>query len=75
MGTRVLPALGQPHSQGEDCAVSHANQFHDLVGLAPSLALIGVAAPACAWGDLGHRVICQIPVQELNDTARSEVIR
>jgi len=26
-------------------------------------------------GDLGHRVICQIAFQELNNRARNEVIR
>jgi len=30
---------------------------------------------AWAWGDLGHRTICQIAFQELNDIARAEVIR
>ena len=28
-----------------------------------------------AWGDLGHKVICQIAFEELNDKARNEVIR
>jgi hypothetical protein len=39
------------------------------------LALIVAASPAWAWGDLGHRVICQIAFQELNDRARNEFIR
>jgi hypothetical protein len=29
--------------------------------------------PALAWGDLGHRIICEIAFQELNDTARERV--
>ena len=29
--------------------------------------------PALAWGDLGHRVICEIVFQELNDTARERL--
>jgi hypothetical protein len=44
----------------------------------PILFLLGstmYASPSWAWGDLGHKVICQIAFQELNDTARNEVIR
>jgi len=36
---------------------------------------IGEPAPALAWGDLGHKIVCQIAFQELNDKARAEVIR
>ena len=32
-------------------------------------------SPSWAWGDLGHKIICQIAFQELNDQARNEVIR
>ena len=39
------------------------------------MAFIGSASSVGAWGDLGHRVICQIAFQELNDTARNEVMR
>ena len=39
------------------------------------LGLHQISGPAFAWGDLGHRVICQIAFQELNDKARNEVIR
>ena len=55
--------------------MSHPKLFRHLVGLALSLAQIVAASPACARGDLGHRVICQIAFQELNDRARNEVIR
>jgi len=55
--------------------VSHPKQFRHLVSLALSLALIVAPSPVWACGDLGHRVICQIAFQELNDTARNEVIR
>jgi S1/P1 Nuclease len=55
--------------------VSHPKLFSHLVRLALSLTLIVEASPVWAWGDLGHRVICQIAFQELNDTARNEVIR
>src|SRR5499427_7019700 len=75
IATRVLAALGRPHSHGEDRAVSHPKQLRHLVGLALSLALMRTASPAWAWGDLGHKVICQIAFQELNDTARTEVVR
>jgi hypothetical protein len=30
---------------------------------------------AWAWGDLGHNIICEIAVQELNATTRREVRR
>src|SRR5262245_65184320 len=33
------------------------------------------ATPSWAWGDLGHKIICQIAFQELNDRARNEVAR
>ena len=40
--------------------------------LASVLALL-LPGPALAWGDLGHRVICEIAFQELHDTARDRV--
>ena len=55
--------------------MSGARSLRPLVCLALSLIFIGSASPVWAWGDLGHRVICQIAFQELNDTARNEVIR
>ncbi len=39
------------------------------------MVLIGSAAPVWAWGDLGHKIICQIAFQELNEKARKKVIR
>jgi hypothetical protein len=30
-------------------------------------------APALAWGDMGHRIICEIAFQELEPTARERV--
>jgi len=36
---------------------------------------IGGASSAWAWGDLGHKIVCQIAFQELNDRARAEVLR
>jgi hypothetical protein len=45
------------------------------------LGLIAVAfalllpQPANAWGDLGHRIVCEIAFQELTPTAREEVTR
>jgi len=39
------------------------------------VALIGSASPLWAWGDLGHKIICQIAFQELTDKARTEVVR
>src|SRR5215469_5038641 len=47
----------------------------ELVGLTLVLWLLGPSAPAWAWGDLGHKIICQIAFQELNEKARNEVIR
>ena len=35
----------------------------------------GAASPAWAWGDLGHKIICQIAFQELSDKARNKIIR
>ena len=45
------------------------------VGLLLMLGAIGESGPAWAWGDLGHKIVCQIAFQELNDKARAEVIR
>jgi len=53
--------------------VSHPKRFRHLVRLALFLALMVVALPAWAWGDLGLRVICKI--QALNDTACNEVVQ
>jgi len=41
------------------------------------LAVLVAALPAVvfAWGDTGHRVVCQIAFEELTDTARGEVER
>jgi len=55
--------------------LEYSRSFRHFACLAVSLAFIGSASPVGAWGDLGHRVICQIAFQELNDTARNEVIR
>ena len=35
----------------------------------------GMAQEVHAWGDTGHRIICEIAFQELNPIARAEVIR
>ena len=55
--------------------MSYPKLFRLLVRLALPLALVVAASPACAWRDLGHRVICQIAFQELNEKARNEIIR
>jgi len=55
--------------------VSHPKLFRHLASLALFLALIMSASPVWAWGDLGHRVICQIAFRELNERVRNEVIR
>jgi len=55
--------------------VSHPKLFLHFVGLALFLAMMVAASPAWAWGDLGHKIICEIALQELNDKARNEVTR
>jgi hypothetical protein len=40
-----------------------------------TLGLLAQALPADAWGDLGHKIICEIAYQELNAKARAEVDR
>src|SRR5215813_11060331 len=45
------------------------------VSVSLGLIFIGATSPAWAWGDLRHRIICQIAFQELNDKARNEVNR
>ena len=44
-------------------------------GLLLLLGSMAYPSPSWAWGDLGHKIICQIAFQELNDQARNEVIR
>ena len=56
--------------------MSHPKCFRYLARLALSLALIVAASPAWAWGDLGHRVICQMAFQgtQREDPERSQPI-
>jgi hypothetical protein len=78
---RPHETLGLQSHTGDDPApvrgstLEYSRSFRHLACLAVSLAFIGSASPVWAWGDLGHRVICQIAFQELNNKARSEVIR
>lgn len=47
-----------------------------LPARAALLALLSLAsAPAFAWGDTGHRIVCEIAVGELSAAARAEVDR
>jgi len=39
------------------------------------LVVLAAASPAGAWGDVGHKVVCEIAFQELTERARAEVIR
>jgi len=39
------------------------------------MAVISSASPAWAWGDLGHKIVCDTAFQELNDSARNAVTR
>jgi len=55
--------------------LEYSRAVRHLACLAVSFALIGSASPVGAWGDLGHRIICLIGFQELNERARNEVIR
>ena len=55
--------------------MSHPKCFRYLARLALSLAHIVAASPAWAWGDLGHRVICQIAFQGTQREDRSDVNR
>jgi S1/P1 Nuclease len=42
-------------------------------GLLACLLVSACSGPALAWGDIGHRIICEIAFQELNDSARERV--
>jgi S1/P1 Nuclease len=44
-----------------------------MLGVAACLLGSAWSAPALAWGDIGHRIICEIAFQELNDKARERV--
>jgi len=45
------------------------------VGLLFLLGSMMYPSPSWAWGDLGHKIICQIAFEELNERVRNEVIR
>ncbi len=60
--------------------MNHNPRFHQIlrcltVSLVVVLGSIGEAGPAWAWGDLGHKIVCQIAFQELNAKAQAEVVR
>jgi hypothetical protein len=42
-------------------------------GLLAYLLVFLLPGPALAWGDLGHRIICEIAFQELGSIARDRV--
>jgi S1/P1 Nuclease len=44
-----------------------------LLGLLACVLVLLLPGPALAWGDLGHRIICEIAFQELEPTARDRV--
>ena len=41
-----------------------------LLGLLACVQVSLLPGPALAWSDLGHRIICEIAFQELNDRGR-----
>ena len=41
-----------------------------LLGLLACILAFSWPAPALAWGDIGHRIICEIAFQELEAPAR-----
>ena len=63
----------------------HFSSLFKATGSGPSTArqavglLLVVGAvgrrPRGPWGDLGHKIVCQIAFQELNEKARAEVVR
>ena len=68
---RSLPSEPASRDPETVSAVSH-RLYRRFVSLMLALSLLGVAAPAWAWGDLGHKIICQIAFQELNEKARKK---
>ncbi len=69
------------HSRGEERHEHESNHPAPsgslLVAPWTSLLLGNLMYPSLswAWGDLGHKIICRIAFEELNDKARNEVIR
>ena len=47
--------------------------MNSLLGVLACLLVLPWAAPALAWSDVGHRIICEIAFQELDDTVRERV--
>jgi len=46
-----------------------------LVGLALLVASASLGSPALAWGDSGHRTVCEIALRNLTPVARAQVTR
>jgi hypothetical protein len=44
-----------------------------LLGVLGWLVVSAWSATALAWGDIGHRIICEIAFRELSETARERV--
>ena len=40
-----------------------------------AVAVLAAAGSVWAWGDVGHKVVCEIAFHELTDHARAEVVR
>lgn len=52
-----------------------SNLFRCLPALLFVLVVSGWSAPAAAWGDTGHRLVCEIALRNLTPTASAEVAR
>src|SRR6185503_831706 len=60
-------------SRGEGLAMTIISRWL-WAGLALTCA-VGWSSQAFAWGDSGHRTVCEIALRNLTPTARSEVTR
>src|SRR5262245_28510094 len=54
--------------------IGPARGRHSIAALVV-MAVLATAGSAWAWGDVGHKVVCEIAFQELTGRARGEVVR
>ena len=43
------------------------------LGMVVVAVVLGWPSSLWAWGDVGHKIVCEIAFHELNDTARAKV--
>jgi S1/P1 Nuclease len=56
-------------------AVGDLRGMRKLTALAALLCVLGVTSNACAWGDEGHKTICQFAFETVKPSTRAAIVR